>query len=44
LTVQAVTGATGAEMDKMREQAKELGSTTRFSAKNNWSVVEKSAA
>ena len=43
-TVQAVTGATGKEMDKMREQAKHLGSTTRFSAKNNWSVVEKSAA
>src|SRR5699024_4499960 len=43
-TVQAVTGATGSEMDKLREQAKHLGSTTRFSAKNNWSVVEKSAA
>ena len=32
MTVQAVTGATGAEMDKMREQAKELGRSTRFSA------------
>src|SRR5699024_12709619 len=31
-TVQAVTQATGAEMDKMREQAKDLGSNTRFSA------------
>lgn len=31
-TVQAVTGATGEEMDKMRGQAKELGKTTRFSA------------
>lgn len=31
-TVQAVTGATGGEMDKLRDQAKDLGSSTRFSA------------
>src|SRR5690625_1510194 len=31
-TVQAVTGATGKEMDKLREQAKEMGRETRFSA------------
>src|SRR5690554_2506531 len=42
--VQALSGATGAEMAKLEEQAKELGSTTVFSAKVNWPVVEKSAA
>src|SRR5699024_11915965 len=31
-TVKAITGATGDEMDKMRELAKEMGRTTRFSA------------
>lgn len=31
-TVQAVTGATGKEMDKLREQAKKMGRETRFSA------------
>src|SRR5690625_5062741 len=31
-TVQAVTGATANEMKKLREQAKELGRDTRFSA------------
>lgn len=30
--VQAVSGATGAQMDKLREQAKMMGSTTRYSA------------
>ncbi|SFH22934.1 phage tail tape measure protein, TP901 family, core region [Desulfotomaculum arcticum] len=30
--VQAVTGATGGEMDKLTAQAKDLGSTTQFSA------------
>lgn len=31
-TVKAVTGATGDQMDSMRNQAKELGRSTRFSA------------
>ena len=31
--VKAVSGATGAEFEKLRNQAKELGSTTAFSAK-----------
>src|SRR5690625_3608118 len=31
-TVQAVTGATAKEMKKLREQAKEMGRDTRFSA------------
>lgn len=30
--VQAVSGATGSEMDLLREQAREMGATTRFSA------------
>lgn len=42
--VQAISGATGEEFEALRDQARKLGSETRFSAKCNWSVVEKSAA
>lgn len=31
-TVQAVTGATGKQMDKLRQQAKDMGMSTRYSA------------
>lgn len=39
-TVQAVTGATGTDMDKMREQAKKLGRETRFSASESAEGME----
>lgn len=42
--VQAKTKATGTELKQMRDLAKELGSDTAHSAKQNWSTVEKSAA
>lgn len=42
--VQALSQATSDEMEKLSGMAKDLGETTRFSAKFNWSVVEKSAA
>lgn len=43
-SVQKISGATGKEFDDLRDKAKELGSTTAYSAKENWSVDEKSAA
>src|SRR5699024_4221967 len=39
-TVKAITGATGDEMDKMRELAKEMGRTTRFSASESAEGME----
>lgn len=42
--VQATSGASGKEMDALREKAKAMGATTKFSAKNHWHTVEKSAA
>lgn len=42
--VQKISGATGEEFDDLRDKAKELGATTAFSAKENWSVTEKSVA
>ena len=42
--VQAISGATGADMQKMEELAREMGSTTKFSAKIHWHTVKKLAA
>lgn len=42
--VQKISGATGKDFDNLRNKAIELGSTTAFSAKKNWSVVKKLAA
>src|SRR5699024_9032554 len=39
-TVQAVTGATAKEMEKMREMAKKMGRTTRFSASESAEGME----
>lgn len=39
-TVQAVTGATGNEMEKLRDKAKDLGKTTRFSASESAEGME----
>lgn len=53
--VQAISGATGDELAALKEKAKEMGATTKFSASEaaaalkymamgKWPVVEKSAA
>lgn len=42
--VQKISGATAEEFDGLRDKAKELGSTTAFSAKLNWPADEKLAA
>lgn len=53
--VQAVSGATGDDLEKLREKAKDMGATTKFSAsqsaealnymaKHTWPVMEKSVA
>ncbi|MDQ0257940.1 chromosome segregation ATPase [Evansella vedderi] len=42
--VQAVSGATGEGLNNLTEMAKEMGATTRFSAKYSWSVTGKSVA
>jgi chromosome segregation ATPase len=42
--VQAISGATGKDFENLREMAKDMGATTRFSAKHKWPAVGKSAA
>lgn len=42
--VQATSGATGEELSLLENKAREMGATTKFSAKIHWHTVEKSAA
>lgn len=42
--VEAISGATGAEMEQLEGLAREMGATTKFSAKNHWHSATKIAA
>lgn len=42
--VQAISGATGEDMVKLEGIAREMGATTKFSAKNHWHSATKIAA
>ena len=39
--VQAISGATGDDMAKLEAVAREMGATTRYSAKNHWHSIKK---
>ena len=42
--VQAISGATGDDMVILEDLAREMGATTKFSAKNHWHSATKIAA
>lgn len=42
--VEAISGATGEEMSKLENLARDMGATTKFSAKNHWHTAKKLAA
>lgn len=42
--VAALSGATGSDLEMLEKKAREMGATTKYSAKNHWHTVKKLAA